>query len=191
MMKLNTKRKQTGIGLLELMLAMVIIAIMTLMSIQYFSASKRNTLTSKGVDEIQDIISIVSGMPSPTSVTDLNQAIVLSGQLPQEYAYQVDSTYYIGTPWTTQTSDKTTGTVGVSATLSASVSGNTLTITSKDLPNWACQSLADKMLAETSDGGASVGQADGGKTETSGCTFGKDGTPNLTLNFYIKPNQNL
>ena len=69
MIKLNSRRKQAGIGLLELMLSMVIIAIMTLMAIQYFSSSKRNTLTTKGVDEIQDIVSIVGGIPNASGIT--------------------------------------------------------------------------------------------------------------------------
>ena len=190
MMKLNVRNKQTGIGLLELMLAMVIIAIMTLMSIQYFSSSKRNTLTTKAVDEIQSIVGIVGSIPSPAGVDDLNKVIVLSGQLPEEYAYELDGAYLIGTPWTEQSGDADpsgggAGNAAFSATLTASVADNVLTLTSSsDLPNWGCETLVNKFAPETKAADAGVGK-NGTK---SGCgTGGKT----LTLNFYLKPNQDL
>ena len=50
------RQKQAGIGLLELMLAMAIIAILIVMSITYFQSSKNSTLTGAGVEQVQSII---------------------------------------------------------------------------------------------------------------------------------------
>ncbi|MCE3239358.1 MAG: hypothetical protein K0R24_2339 [Gammaproteobacteria bacterium] len=182
MRKFDRTQNQRGIGLLELMLAMVIIAILTLMSIQYFSSAKRNTETGKGVDEIQDIIGIVAGMPAPyataTATADTNSldtSVAMSGQLPQEYVYSSGSsdaaTYYIGTPWT----DNTTFTkINFKTSM---FDANTLQITGNEIPNWACQSLLDRFRSEVVSGDAN---------KVSKC----DGST-LTLYFYMKSNQNL
>ena len=156
MMYFSKQKKQSGIGLLELMLSMVIIAIMTLMAIQYFSSSKRNTLTTKAVDEIQDIVGIVSGLPDAHTISGttgaLEKAVEFSGKLPSEYIYSKSSKTYIASPWST---DATITTTNFSLSMPDK---NTLTVTGgTDLPNWACQSLVDKFKAEATTGDCSDG----------------------------------
>ena len=173
MRNLSFKHTQRGIGLLELMLTMVIIAIVTMMSVQYFGASKRNTVTSKAVNEIQAIISTVGGMPAlstylkDSDATNLTNAVAMSGQIPAEYIYDAGSgNYSIGTPWSTpvttpdpggdHSKDVTTlkGQFYAQIVTSthvkvegASSYATVLQITSKGLPNWGCQSLVDKFQA--------------------------------------------
>ena len=100
-MKLKSRYKQVGIGLLELMLAMAIIAILIVMSITYFQSSKNSTLTGAGVEQIQIILSVLSGLPDPKASAggkdggSLTKTVILSGSIPKEY---INGTT-LGTPW--------------------------------------------------------------------------------------------
>lgn len=184
------KDKQRGIGLLELILAMVIIAIITLMSIQYFASSKRNTLTAKAVDEIQDIVSIVASLPENSAYSNhwnLNEAVVLSGKLPQEYVYRSPDNpdnYLIGTPWTTSATNILNEQSYFNLQLNQGNNMLVLSISGSAFPNWACQSLADKFLVETAP-------TDSPGAGTSGCTKNQDNEYGLKLYFTLKPTQDL
>ena len=142
-MLIQHKPKQQGVGLLELMLTMVIIAIVTMMSVQYFGASKRNTITTKGVNEIQAMVSTVAGMPNPprNDSVGLTDAVAMSGQIPAEYIYQENSHYIIATPWSIVGDGDITGRFFAIIVNSGNrIPGNPLVlrIYSQGLSNWAC-----------------------------------------------------
>ena len=160
--------KQQGLGLLELILSIVLITIITLMSIQYFSPSKRAMMVSKAVDEIQAIINVTMNIPDLYSLQGeadtLTNMIALSGQIPSTYIYKsTDGKHYqIATPWSeTGTNNTLDGSFCTSPTELSSMfcimvatthqtSGLTFLIQSVNLPNWACAAIADKFKAMAS-----------------------------------------
>ena len=143
------KCKQAGIGLLELMLAMAIIAILIVMSIAYFSSSKNSELVSAGVEQMQDIFGVLSGLPNPDA-GDITKTVALSGSIPKEYLGSSNGST-IGTPWggsSQYTISFTAGTAGSDGTAGTIPIA---TITGKNLPNYACASLATKLPGSSSD----------------------------------------
>ena len=149
---------QQGIGLLEVILAMVIVAVITLLAGQYFGASRRSTTVSRAVDEIRAMIETVKGMPNPpTSATQLSSAIALSGQIPTAYVYQSRSgVYFVATPWAKSTYDNKSSFLAeivekpnhnletqYALVISSGVNGEVgSTGANGSIPNWSCQALA-------------------------------------------------
>lgn len=130
-------RRQAGVGLLELMLAVGIIGLITVMTINYFSVSKNKTLVSAGIQQIQDIIGALSGLPDPEKSAGgvrgyLTKAISLSGSIPKQYVDSTSGYQFIKSPW------------GGTATYTIQYNGGvppTASIKSSKLPNYACKSL--------------------------------------------------
>ncbi len=149
-------KKQAGIGLLELMLAMAIIAILLVLSIQYFQSAKNSQLLNAGTEEIQDIIAIVQGMSDPSAydAENMNKAIILSGSLPEQY--YTKGTGNISSPWAT------------SLIVSYDKSADKATITGDDMPNYACNTLAKQFNVAPMSGS---------------CDSPNDATATLTITF--------
>ena len=136
------KCKQAGIGLLELMLAMAIIAILVVMSIAYFSSSKNSELVSAGTEQMQDIFGVLSSLSHQglKSDEDITSSVTLSGSIPKQY---INNGTLI-TPWGKSTSYKIVFTADDTTPYA--------TITSTGLPNYACEALADQFPGKDSKG---------------------------------------
>ncbi len=123
-------KSQKGIGLLELMLAMAIIAILTLMATKYFTSTKRDELVTQGITLVQDIVSASASYvpPSDGSAQVASKSnITASGMLPEQYAG--GNTPWNGATWTVNSSNTSSNDVQVGIT---------------GLPAYACTDLVNK-----------------------------------------------
>ncbi len=126
---IQTFKKERGIGLLELMLALAIIAILLVMATRYFLVTSRSEQVNRMTSQIKSVDAAASkwksGKSDYTGMTmqDLiNMGLIATGDL------NAGQTLLL-TPW------GTTGNVSV-------VEGNLqYTITYANLPSWACSSL--------------------------------------------------
>ena len=135
MMKLYTPGKQRGIGLLELMLSLAIIAILLVMATRYYIITSR----SQQVNQTAGLVGVLQGgianwkagkaTYTPTNAPALSGAVLESmGLVP-------------GPNWD---GSKVVNRWGNEVTITGT--GATATII-MDLPNWACTSVADKLGA--------------------------------------------
>ncbi|MCE3239359.1 MAG: hypothetical protein K0R24_2340 [Gammaproteobacteria bacterium] len=169
-------KKQSGIGLLELMLSMAIIAILIVMSITYFQSSKNKTLITAGTQEIQSMIGVIAGLTDPSASAggtktdgNLTTTVALSGSLPKEYINKTTdektstTTVGIGSPWLK------------ADTYSITYDPDTkkATIIGTGLPNYACEGLSNQFVV-------------GGSIESSDCATGV-----LTITINTENNQGI
>ncbi len=132
-------RRQQGIGLLELMLAMAIGAVLILMSTKYYASSKRSELVQQGVNEVQQVLTAsreFAFQAGGTMVLPKTADIANSGSLPAEYIQNAGTNSTITTPWA--------GASELLVNQKNKVVGKTsVSITS--LPDYACNDLVYKL----------------------------------------------
>lgn len=148
-------RNQRGIGLLELMLSLAIIAILLIMATRYFTAANTNQQVNNAVDMFSGVRASVNsyytdngaGAAMPNIST-----LVTSGYLPQSYGGSGGS----GTtanPWG-----------GSIATASASSAGH-FTVSMAGVPSSACTMLNNRLtqtVNTSTSSGESVSACSGG-----------------------------
>lgn len=134
--KLNID-KQRGIGLLELMLALAIIAILLVMATRYFITTSRSEQVNRAVNQIGAINGAVSNWKSSrVDYTGLDaKALNDIGAIP---AAEWNGTAIVS-PWGTDV------TVGPAAGGEGAGADNSrYSITYSGIPTWACASLEQK-----------------------------------------------
>lgn len=182
-MYFHKRQKQAGIGLLELMLAMAIIAILIVMSITYFQSSKNSTLNNAGVQQMQSMLGVLSGLSDPGASAggadggSLTNTVMLSGSVPKAYIIKVDNVDTLSSPWG--------GSSSYAISYKQSWGGNDnnkgkpyAEIIGSNLPNYACVNLASQFPAKKNNVLAS-------KCETSD----KGNTGTLTIDYAFSNRQ--
>lgn len=138
-MKLLKRLK--GIGLLELMLSLAIIAILLVMATRYYGITNRSQQVNQSVTEIAAIEGAIANWKSNKtdyqnlSLSELNRL----GLLANQDASGVNT-------WG--------GTVTVGP--NSQDNNKTAQITLADIPDWACENLADKLSDNNSNNNAAV-----------------------------------
>ena len=128
---INTHRhKFRGISLLELMLALVIIAMIVFTVTRYYSVTEENLKVTQAVEMINNIVKAsyqwVEGQPDFKNISI--QALIDAGLIPDSYKVN---------PWK--------GAVTIPGSTLASV----LTINMYDLPRTSCQNLLEKLKGQS------------------------------------------
>lgn len=137
LMKLIHKN-QNGIGLLELMLSLGIIAILLVMATRYFVVTSRNEKVNRAVSQINSVIAAVGNWKGskPTyanlSVTELNKYGLLAAADVSVTGSGQNTTAVIISPFNTN------------ATVTPGKENNSFIITYDGIPSWACEGLAAK-----------------------------------------------
>ncbi len=135
-MFLNSRKKQTGIGLLELMLSLAIIAVLIIMATRYYQSTRQSQLVSEGVGQVNAIVAAVgnwrvgvSGYTASGSGGSLSYSTLFKqGYLPQVWG--TDSS--TASPWG--------GALEV-----AGASTTSYTISYSSLPSYACYAMEQRL----------------------------------------------
>ena len=91
-------KKHGGIGLLELMLSLAIIAILLIMATRYYGAASRSEKVNAGVALVQSIAAAAASYKQNTNYEDISVAeIAQSGLIPKAYVNTAKDG--INTPW--------------------------------------------------------------------------------------------
>ncbi|MBX9705584.1 MAG: prepilin-type N-terminal cleavage/methylation domain-containing protein [Gammaproteobacteria bacterium] len=159
--------RQRGIGLLELMLSLAIIAILLIMATRYYQTASNNNAMNSAIDMANAVKSGVknymnSNMNSKTlpTVTELET----NGYLPQAYANPASANPWggdicIGTPGGT-CSDSSAG----------SISNSTFAVTMAGIPTAICNQVAARVQATLAAGGVETATCSSGSGGASGAT---------------------
>lgn len=153
---------QRGIGLLELMLSLAIIAILLIMATRYYQTTKQSQEVNDGVQLVNSVVAAMTNYITdhPDYTTDADVAFssfVSWGYLP----LALGSTGSTASPWGTN--------VGA---ISMNSLGATF-VTISDVPSGACQQLAGRLAASCQDTNASI----------CGCGTATSGVSDYTGNF--------
>ena len=190
MKELKVKKAQRGIGLLELMLALAITAILIIVSVQYFQSTKNSTFVNAAVQEVQTIISATNGLTAPAQTADcsesgdcssgdentkLTQAIILSGSLPEEYIQDGDDGKILTTPWGSNPTKSGQFTVGF-----VNDDKPYFQINGIGLPNYGCKSLASQFA-----GMANLVKDGQGEPDCDLTTSADGSTGDFTVKYYV------
>ncbi len=135
MINFSSNRKNKGIGLLELMLSLAIIAILLIMATRYYLVTSRSQKTDEGVALVNALIAGAEDYrgdrPTFEGLTDIS-ILVNQGSIAKSY---VLSTGTVTTPWAAPS----TTDVAVSKSDTTRV-----TISLKTIPATGCNALANK-----------------------------------------------
>ncbi len=132
------RKNQNGIGLLELMLSLGIIAILLVMATRYFVVTSRNEKVNRAVSQINSVIAGVGNWKGSKpnyanlSVTELNKYGLLAAADVSQTGDDNNKTDVIISPFNTD------------ATVAPSADNNSFDIVYTGIPNWACEGLAAK-----------------------------------------------
>lgn len=127
----NRLTRQAGIGLLELMLSLAIIAILLVMATRYYGIASRSQRVNQGVAQVGSLEgAVATWRGSKTSYTGVTIPILGDQGLLSSAEYDGTNLY---DPWG--------GKVGLAATSA----GKGATITYTDIPGDACLAMADRM----------------------------------------------
>lgn len=162
--------RQRGIGLLELMLSLAIIAILLIMATRYYQTASNNNAINSAVDMANGVKSAVknfmnSNMNSTTlpTVSDL----VANGYLPNDYSNPSSAN-----PWG---GDICVGSGGTSPTCVDGTGGNlvnsTFSVTFTQIPPSICNQVQARIQTTLAAGGV----------ETASCSAGASGTTTDSL----------
>lgn len=125
---LTTKQRSTGIGLLELMLSLLVIAIIIFTATKYFTLTSENLRVAQAGEMVNNITDASykwsQGQPDFTNVSI--QALNLSGFLPNDYDKG---------PWP-----------GSTISIAPDSTKQKIVITITGMTATACQNLAEKMV---------------------------------------------
>lgn len=148
------KVKQLGIGLLELMLSLAIIAILLIMATRYYQTTKQSQEVNDAVNTVNSIVAAMTNWmtDNPSSftgsvVTVKFSDLVKDGYLPSSLGDDGSN----ASPWGTSISDPT-----------FSATGAAVNVQINNVPKGACNQLAGRMAASCKNDADSVcGCADG------------------------------
>jgi len=102
-MNLLLNKKQRGIGLLELMLSLAIIAILLIMATRYYGAASRSEKVNEGVALVQNIAAASAQWKAGHANYDkiTAKALIESGMIPKQYVDtgDINTGTTIITPW--------------------------------------------------------------------------------------------
>ena len=112
LLKLNSKYRQRGIGLLELMLSLAIISLLLIMATRYYSTTKRSKEIAEAVSLIQTIRAGAQNYIGPSGYVkedDVITKLINAGLLPKSITDKATAS-----PWgTAMTASTTAGATGV------------------------------------------------------------------------------
>lgn len=145
--RIRRNNTQRGIGLLELMLALAIIAVLLIMATRYYQSTSQSQKVNQAASDVQAIIAgfanFRAGDPTGTFTID-----DLSGFLPASWTTS-PATIATANPW------------GKAYTAAPGANSTTVEISVDGMPTTACDAL--KALTKVNTVGATGGSCSGGK----------------------------
>ena len=142
---LINRRRQSGIGLLELMLSLAIIAILLIMATRYYQSASESNKINQAVDMFSAINGAVQNYKLDSDPLGVNVAALTDGgYLPPNYGSGT-----VNNPW--------------GGSVQVAVSGTTVTITMEGVPPSSSPKVTnrvDQTIARASTG-SSLGATDG------------------------------
>lgn len=131
---MKIKKRQTGFGLLELMLSMVIVALLLIMATRYYQSARSNARINQGVSLVASIVNAANNMAIGTGNYKTVNATAVVPYLPSNA--QGSDQKSIVDPWG--------GAVTVAPSTDSGTAGNAFVITMNGL-GADCQKLADAL----------------------------------------------
>lgn len=136
-MLLNLRKKQAGIGLLELMLSLAIIAVLIIMATRYYQSTRQSQLVSQAVDQVNAVISAVGnwrvGVSGYTGQDAAGNGLSYETLYGQGYLPKVwGTTSATASPWSSDMSI-------------SPVSATSYTIVFSGIPDYACSALQTRL----------------------------------------------
>lgn len=153
-MNVSLRRTQRGVSLIELMLALAIIAIILVIATRYFARANLSQQISNATDQVMGVRAAANSYlndKSGQTVTLNMGTLVGAGYLPQSYAGTTGTAGVGINPWN--------GNISVAYT-SGTTRSYDITIT--EVPAGACKLLAEKLTANANE-------QLGDKIDDSGC----------------------
>jgi prepilin-type N-terminal cleavage/methylation domain-containing protein len=164
-MSTSVQRKQQGVSLLELMLALLVISGLLLLATRYYQQTRESLRVTQAIEMINNVVNAsykwLAGQPNfSSSNPSFSIPILVTAQfLPQSYGTTVINT---ANPWK--------GSINVVA---ASTDNNYITISLSNIPPKSCQNLIEKMQnrAITIGGNKQIPTCSSGTTQTFSMSF--------------------
>lgn len=162
---MHYRAKQTGIGLLELMLALAVIAVVVMMSVRYYETARRAQNVNTAITQIRGIVQASTQWVAtqydyatgPTAPITLDK-LIQGNYLPSQF--------------------KSTNPWNGSITVAPASDVTQVTITLTNVPVGVCNSLATKISSQavtsqcqSDDGGSSSGSGSNKKAPETVTTF--------------------
>lgn len=148
-MNVSLRRTQRGVSLIELMLALAIIAIILVIATRYFARANLSQQVSNATDQVMGVRAATNSYlgdkaGSGATITLSIGNLVTTGYLPESYKGTSGTAGNGVNPW--------------NGNISVSTASGKYTITTTDVPAAACDLLKEKLAGNANSGlGESVG----------------------------------